>query len=291
MKWRNPVAEKNRLYQNHLYSRAPSRIGIPVQAASNQCQSIRPLGCRATPFDRPVLRIKPLLLVVYYTNMPCQCGYPDGMSPRGRMVFPRAPPPPSGKPSSLWETLHQDTHTGMAYLYNSQSGQKETVNNNDIFVAKTKLLRYLRRKAPLQIFCKTMFHFQVIAKSIQDPDNNALWNYVNMERNVPIQTRGRPQQLSALAYLMLTMSPSSTKSWFQWHLKSYPCICESPRVTWVQCRHLIPALNAWASGHNTRPHDRLPPSYLVMNGWMTSQLNIALFHMLRGSSMSVAYSF
>ena len=25
------------------------------------------------------------------TNMPCQCGYPDGMSPRGRMVFPRAP--------------------------------------------------------------------------------------------------------------------------------------------------------------------------------------------------------
>ena len=32
------------------------------------------------------------------TNMPCQCGYPDGMSP-------------------LWETIHQDTHTGMAYLY------------------------------------------------------------------------------------------------------------------------------------------------------------------------------
>ena len=26
----------------------------------------------------------------YYTNMPCQCGYPDGMSPLGRMVFPRA---------------------------------------------------------------------------------------------------------------------------------------------------------------------------------------------------------
>ena len=47
--------------------------------------------------------------------MPCQCGYPDGMSPLGRMVFPRAPP--SGNPSSLWETFHQDTHTGMAYLY------------------------------------------------------------------------------------------------------------------------------------------------------------------------------
>ena len=30
--------------------------------------------------------------------MPCQCGYPDGMSPRE-------------------ETLHQDTHTGMAYLF------------------------------------------------------------------------------------------------------------------------------------------------------------------------------
>ena len=50
------------------------------------------------------------------SNIPCQCGYPDGMSPLGRMVFPRAPP--LGKPSSLWETFHQDTHTGMAYLYN-----------------------------------------------------------------------------------------------------------------------------------------------------------------------------
>ena len=33
------------------------------------------------------------------THMPCQCGYPDGMFP-------------------LWETFHQDTHTGKAYLYN-----------------------------------------------------------------------------------------------------------------------------------------------------------------------------
>ena len=50
------------------------------------------------------------------TNIPCQCGYPDGIAHLGRMVFSLAPP--SGKPSSLWETFHQDTHTGMAYLYN-----------------------------------------------------------------------------------------------------------------------------------------------------------------------------
>ena len=51
------------------------------------------------------------------TNMPCQCGYPDGMSPLGRMVFPM--PEPSAKPSSRGETFHQDTlTTGMAYLYN-----------------------------------------------------------------------------------------------------------------------------------------------------------------------------
>ena len=49
-------------------------------------------------------------------NIPCQCGYPDEMYPLGRMVFPRAPP--SGKPSSLGETFHHYTHTGMAYLYN-----------------------------------------------------------------------------------------------------------------------------------------------------------------------------
>ena len=47
--------------------------------------------------------------------MPCQCGYPDGMSPRGRMVFPRAEL--EGKPSSRGETFHQDTHTGMACLF------------------------------------------------------------------------------------------------------------------------------------------------------------------------------
>ena len=39
------------------------------------------------------------------------------MSPLGRMVFPRAPP--SGKPSSLGETFHHVTLTGMAYLYNT----------------------------------------------------------------------------------------------------------------------------------------------------------------------------
>ena len=58
--------------------------------------------------------------LVRYTksNIPCQCGYPDGMSPLGRMVFAQAPS--SGKPSSLGETFHQDTHTVMAYLYSSK---------------------------------------------------------------------------------------------------------------------------------------------------------------------------
>ena len=38
-----------------------------------------------------------VVVVVHYTNMPCQCGYPDGMSPRGRMVFPRENHPPEGR--------------------------------------------------------------------------------------------------------------------------------------------------------------------------------------------------
>ena len=41
--------------------------------------------------------------------MPCRCGYPDGMSPRGRMVFPRASPrenhPPEGRHSIRIPTL------------------------------------------------------------------------------------------------------------------------------------------------------------------------------------------
>ena len=37
-----------------------------------------------------------------------------------RLAIPSCPPAkcPQAKPSSLWETFHQDTHTGMAYLYN-----------------------------------------------------------------------------------------------------------------------------------------------------------------------------
>ena len=65
--------------------------------------------------------------------MPCQCGYPDGMSPLERMVLPEAPP--SGKPSSLWETFHQDTHTGMAYLYNVTDAMiLNIVNNTVVFI-------------------------------------------------------------------------------------------------------------------------------------------------------------
>ena len=60
--------------------------------------------------------LTPVIVRYNKSNIPCQCGYPDGMSPLGKMVFPRALP--SGKPSSLGETFHQDTHTGMAYLYN-----------------------------------------------------------------------------------------------------------------------------------------------------------------------------
>ena len=42
---------------------------------------------------------------VHYTNMPCQCGYPDGMSPRGRIVFPRQNHPHEGRHSIRIPTL------------------------------------------------------------------------------------------------------------------------------------------------------------------------------------------
>ena len=43
------------------------------------------------------------------------------------------------------------------------------------------------------------------------------------------------------------------------------------------------------AGHETRPHDRLPPIYLGMGALMTSQLKIALFGKLRGPLMCLAY--
>ena len=42
------------------------------------------------------------------------------------------------------------------------------------------------------------------------------------------------------------------------------------------------------SGHNTRLDTRLPPSFLGMDAWMTSQLNVALARKLRGSLMFLA---
>ena len=45
----------------------------------------------------------------------------------------------------------------------------------------------------------------------------------------------------------------------------------------LQCQHLIPALNAWV---NTQQQTWLPPSFLGIDAWMTSQLNIALIRKL-----------
>ena len=42
-------------------------------------------------------------------------------------------------------------------------------------------------------------------------------------------------------------------------------------------------------GHDTRPHARLPSSFLGIDAWMNSQLNAALIRKLRGSLMCVAY--
>ena len=44
-------------------------------------------------------------------------------------------------------------------------------------------------------------------------------------------------------------------------------------------------------GQNTRPHARLPPSFLGMDAWMTSQLNVVLIHKLRGSLICLAKIF
>ena len=44
-------------------------------------------------------------------------------------------------------------------------------------------------------------------------------------------------------------------------------------------------------GHDTRPHARLQPSFVGMDAWMTSQLNVVLIRKLLGSLLCLAYSF
>ena len=43
--------------------------------------------------------------------------------------------------------------------------------------------------------------------------------------------------------------------------------------------------------HDARPHARSPTSFLCMDAWRTSQLNVAYIRMLRGSLMCLAYLF
>ena len=44
-------------------------------------------------------------------------------------------------------------------------------------------------------------------------------------------------------------------------------------------------------GHNTQPHAQLPPSFLVTDAWMISQLNVALIGKLHGSLLCLAHFF
>ena len=44
-------------------------------------------------------------------------------------------------------------------------------------------------------------------------------------------------------------------------------------------------------GHNARPHAWSPTSFLGMDAWMTSKLNVALIRKLHGSLMRLAYFF
>ena len=58
-----------------------------------------------------------------------------------------------------------------------------------------------------------------------------------------------------------------------------------------QTVYTVPTFNSWQPGHNTRPHARLPPRFLGMYAWMTSQLNVALIRKLRGALLCLAYFF
>ena len=59
----------------------------------------------------------------------------------------------------------------------------------------------------------------------------------------------------------------------------------------LQCRHVIPALNARADWAFTTARQIASqfPGHGCMNAWMTSQLNVALIRRLRGSLMCLAY--
>ena len=59
----------------------------------------------------------------------------------------------------------------------------------------------------------------------------------------------------------------------------------------LQCRHLIPTLNARADRAFTTARQIASqfPGHGCMNAWMTSQLNAALIRKLRGSLVCLAY--
>ena len=62
--------------------------------------------------------------------------------------------------------------------------------------------------------------------------------------------------------------------------------CQTVCTLQIQCRHFIPALNELATQDRKA---RLPPSFLGMDAWMTSQLKVALICKLHRSSVCLAY--
>ena len=59
----------------------------------------------------------------------------------------------------------------------------------------------------------------------------------------------------------------------------------------IQCRQLIPALNAWAVRALYTTVHPIAPIFLDMHALMISKLNAALIRKLRGSLMCLAYFF
>ena len=73
------------------------------------------------------------LFIEHYTNMPCQCGYPDGMSPRRKTILPRGDIP-SGYPHwhGIFVLLYQTNPNLVIYQRKQQWLPVDPVRTVDV---------------------------------------------------------------------------------------------------------------------------------------------------------------
>ena len=148
----------------------------------------------------------------------------------------------------------------------------------------------------LQLFGKTVFHSKIICKRIIDPDDNCWKNswsinglrYPTNKEALPTVEWSMALNADGLQFVSSTKGPGF-KHELDWGMcKGYQWLGIKG---WVSPATKVQTFNSCTrcTGRSVIIHDRTPKCRRVSSAWMTSKLNVALVHRLRGPLTCLAF--